>query len=92
MIERRFEIYVGDPLSEEEEITLRVVMDILGWDSAVTSSGKIMMVEGPKDIYEIIAFLGETGLASSVGNIREVVDYDPGVIVDQRVLAANDST
>ena len=77
MITRRFEIYILEPLSDLERVVFETALDISDYDHAIPKSGHLIMLEGPENIYEVIQWVADSGLGDHLGNIREVVDYEP---------------
>ena len=76
MVESYFEVTLIDSMTDEE-------FDWLGetihrenkWDSTMNASGRILVIEGPEDVQELISMLAQLQFADDVGHIRQITDY-----------------
>ena len=78
MVTRTFEIYMLHELDSDEEAYLHRTAINLEIDLSIAHSNRLITIEGMRDIYEVIHFLmNDFLLAEDIGNIREIVDYEP---------------
>ena len=77
MVTKVFEITVIDNITRAEHEWFELQTTRYGWDVALTKSGRILMVEGPETIYELIEVLAEHEFVHDIGLIREVINYEP---------------
>lgn len=77
MVVKTFEITVVDPLTDVEDQWLEARAVDNDYDCSVNQSGRIVLIEGPETIYELIEFLGEHEFLHDIGLIREIVQYEP---------------
>ena len=73
----RFEVTVTIPIFEFEREWMSKLAEENNIDISITNSGLIILMEGPKTVYECIKFIDKMGLSLDVGMIREVVEYYP---------------
>lgn len=77
MVTKRFEITVVDPITRAEFEWFECEITRHAWDAGLTTGGRILMVEGPETIYELIEVLADHEFIHDVGLIKEVIDYEP---------------
>jgi len=77
MVHTRFEVTILEPLIDIEALGLTMAAENKSWDINIVSSGRIIVIEGPKTIKPIIKFLAFMGLADDVGLIKKIVEYEP---------------
>lgn len=93
MVTKRFEITVVDPISNAEldwfecmvlssDIALENDQPI---EMSLTSNGRILMVEGLEDIYQLISLMAEHEFIHDIGLIKEVIDYEP-IYEDEQLI------
>lgn len=77
MMQKRFEITVVDPITQAEFDWFYDMLPSEEMDCSLTNNGRILMVEGVEDIYELVSILAEHEFVHDIGLIREVIDYEP---------------
>lgn len=82
MVTKTFEIYMLDPISGVEFEWWEMGVTRYAWNTTLTNSGRILLVEGPEDIRELIAVLVEHEFHLDIGNIKETTHYEP-IYTDQ---------
>ena len=73
----RFEVTVTEPITNAEFdwFEMNAIED--GYESALSSSGRILLIEGPENIHETIGLLAQYEFMEDIGLIKEIVDYEP---------------
>ena len=79
MVQQRFEVTLLCILYEDEANWLIEEAEKEELTLVASASGRMLMIEGAKDVYEVVKFLAKTGFAMEVALIREVVDYEPDI-------------
>ena len=77
MVTKRFEITLTDPLTQAEFEWFELKATDEDADAAMTNNGRILMVDGLEDIYQLISLLSEHEFIHDIGLIKEVIDYEP---------------
>lgn len=77
MVIRQFEVTVSDPITRAEFEWFECETTRYAWDCAMTPNGRILMVEGPDDIHELIGVLAEHEFVHDIALIKEVATYEP---------------
>lgn len=77
MVNKVFKITVVDPVTPAEMQWFESNTTDNGWEAAVTESGRIILVEGPETIYELISVLAEHEFLHDIGLIEESIIYEP---------------
>lgn len=77
MMSKTFEITVVDPISsaEFEWLELKAVDEDV--EVALNKSGRILLVDGFEDVYQLISFISQHEFIHDIGLIREVIEYEP---------------
>ena len=76
-IEKTYEITLVDPLTEHEYAWLEEQIGRQGFDTAVNSNGRILLIESEDEVEEIITLLARCGIADDVGLIRQIIEFEP---------------
>ena len=79
MVQQRFEVTLLCILYEDEANWLIKEAEKEELELVASKSGRMLMIEGAKDVYKVVSFLAKTGYAMEVALIREVVDYEPDI-------------
>ena len=77
MTDKVFKLTLTDPLSPAEIEWLVMQSEEADFDVAVNQSGRIVLLEGPQTIEELIKFLSEHEFAFDIGLIEETIQYEP---------------
>ena len=73
-----YEITLLEPMNEVEfAFAELIIVDKYKMDVAMTSSGRILLLEGEQDIEEVVSIMAALGFADDVGLIRQIVEYVP---------------
>jgi len=76
MVHTRFEVTILEPIIEIEAMTIVMAAEARGWEANIMSSGRILIINGPKQVKNLIKFLAMLGFCDDVGLIRKIVDYE----------------
>ena len=79
MVQQRFEVTLLCILFEDEANWIIEEGEKRDLTVVASASGRMLMIEGAKDVYKVVEFLAKTGFAMEVALIREVVDYEPDI-------------
>ena len=73
-----YEITLLEPMNEVEfAFAELIIVDKYKMDVAMTSSGRILLLEGEQDTEEVVSIMAALGFADDVGLIRQIVEYVP---------------
>ena len=73
-----YEITLLEPMNEVEfAFAELIITDKYKMDVAMTSSGRILLLEGEQDVEEVVSIMAALGFADDVGLIRQIVEYVP---------------
>ena len=86
MVTKTFEITLVDPISPAELEWLEVQVTDEDWIVAVNQNHRILLIEGPETIYEVITALAEHEFLHDIGLIREICDYEPVYDEDEMLI------
>lgn len=84
MVTKTFEITLVDPISQAELEWLEVETTDEDWDVGINQNGRILLIEGPETIHEVISILANHEFMHDIGLIREICDYEP--VYDDEML------